>query len=229
MRLNFQIKVFFPKKAFIAQCGFFCHVIRTIQRTLCAFAGKARRECNQALVIFLQCGKVYARFIIEAFHPTGGDNFHKIMITGLIFRQQNQMIARAVFVIETVLCHIYFTPDDRLDAGIFGRFIKLNHTEHVAVIRYGDGIHALFAHGIHQPINAAKTVQQTKLCMQMEVCKRHSALLSEFNAFLLPKRLFYSPSSPSSTKAGNISAISPCMAISARESAGVGSRLRRIN
>ena len=113
------------------------------------------------------------------------------MITGLIFRQQNQMIARAVFVIETVLCHIYFTPDDGLDAGIFGRFIKLNHTEHVAVIRYGDGIHALFAHGIHQPINAAKTVQQTKLCMQMEVCKRHSALLSEFNAFLLPERVSF--------------------------------------
>ena len=85
------------------------------------------------------------------------------------------MVTTAILAIQMIVRHINFTAKNGMNARFLGRFIKLNGPKHIAMVRNGHGIHAALAHRIHQAIDAAKAIQQTVLCMHMEVCKSHDS------------------------------------------------------
>ena len=68
--------------------------------------------------------------------------------------------------------HIHLTADDGLDASLFCSLIKLHAAVHHAVVGAGNGgLSALF-YTIHQLVNAAGTIQQAVLCVDVQMDKR---------------------------------------------------------
>ena len=78
-----------------------------------------------------------------------------------------------IYLIKAGACgNIDFAPDDGLDTRLFCRLIKLHTAVHHAVVGAGNGgLSALF-YAIHQLVNAAGTIQQAVLCVDVQMDKR---------------------------------------------------------
>ncbi len=125
---------------------------------------------------------IHAGFIIEALHKALGYNFHEVVVSGIIFRQQNQMIITILSVrIFPVKAgsrrHIDLTADDGLDAHLPCRPVKVDDTVHDTMVGDGHAVHAKLPGPRRQLFDLTGTVQQTVLCMDVQMCKCHCFLL----------------------------------------------------
>ena len=65
-----------------------------------------------------------------------------------------------VAVLHAARSHVGFQPDDRLDACIFGRLVKIDHPEHRAMVGDGHRRHIHFFDAAHQLLDVREAVEQ---------------------------------------------------------------------
>ena len=180
--LQLQKEVAFSKDLFIMPCrpaGLLVHAPGQIALHLARQAGT---EGNDALMVGFQHLIIHTGLIIKAVHKSLGHDFHKVVVSGIIFRQQNQMIvavlAIGVFPFKAGTGrHINLAADDGLDAHFPCRTVKVNDAIHNAMVGDGHAVHAKLFGPRRQLFDLTGTVQQTVLCMDVQMCKCHCLLL----------------------------------------------------
>ena len=113
-------------------------------------------------MVLLQKLLIHAGLGIKALHKTGRDHFDQVLITGLVFAQQNQVVVAVdfIYLIKTGAGgNIDLTADNGLDTRLFSGFIKLHTAVHHAVVGAGNGGLSALLHPLHQLVDAASTVQ----------------------------------------------------------------------
>ena len=134
---------------------------------------QARAKRNDSFVKFPQKLQIHTWFIIISFCVTTGYNFHQIVVSFIIFCQENQMIISVIsasyslFVKPGSWCHIDFTAKDRLDSLSTCSTVKVDHAEHTAMIGNCHAVHSKLFDPRHALFNFIGAVQQTVLCMNM--------------------------------------------------------------
>ena len=138
-------------------------------------ARDAGGQADNALMVEAQKLLIHARLIVSSLNIRKGNELHEIPIPRIVLCQQNQMIITDAADLEHILARrrskIYFAADDRLDARLFRRLVKLHDAVHLPVVSDGDSVHAEFFHFVDQFADAACTIQQTILRMHMQVRK----------------------------------------------------------
>ena len=105
-------------------------------------------------------------------------DLHQIGIPFVILRQQHKMIipvvtARHFPVKSGIRRHIDFTPQDRFDPLGARRSVEIDHTVHHTVICDRGAVHSQLFDPRDIFFNLIGSVQQTVLCMDMQVHKTH--------------------------------------------------------
>src|SRR5699024_9909823 len=74
----------------------------------------ARRKANQPFRVLLQSFKIYSRLVVETFHKGNGIKTAQVVVAGVVFGKQNEVVVLFVFVphIVQVFAHIKLAPDD---------------------------------------------------------------------------------------------------------------------
>ena len=107
------------------------------------------------------------------------------MITLFVLGKEDQVVVvpvlSGILVIESAFSHIDLATEDGLDTLSFAFLVKVNDSEHVAVISYRNGIHAQFLDFGDEFFDIAESIEEGILRMQMQMCEssRHSDLLSK--------------------------------------------------
>jgi hypothetical protein len=94
------------------------------------------------------------------------------VVADLVFAQQQEMVRRSArrtsrAVEAPVLRDVEFGSDDRLDAGLARRLVKLHGTEQAAVVGERAGRHAILLAALDQLIDLARAVQHAEFGMDV--------------------------------------------------------------
>ena len=111
---------------------------------------------------------IHTGFVIEAVHKTLGHNLHEVVVSGIIFCQQNQMVvavlAIGVFPVKAGAGrHINLAADDGLDAHFPCCPVKVDDTVHNTMVGDGHAVHAKLFGPRRQLFDLTGTIQQTVL------------------------------------------------------------------
>src|SRR5580698_5213434 len=68
-----------------------------------------------------------------------------------------------------LLGNVHLAADNGMDALRFGRVVKADRAEEIAVIRHGDGGHFLLGYDLHQMIDFARPIEQRIVGVVVEV------------------------------------------------------------
>ena len=100
---------------------------------------------------------INSRLVVVALKVGSRAQFHQILVAGVVHRQQDEVVTCLVLgrvaVMDGSSGHIGLDADDRLDARIFGCFIKLDSTAERPVVGDSTSLHAQFLDVIHQVRN----------------------------------------------------------------------------
>ena len=135
---------------------------------------QAGREAGDALGVVFEHIPVHAGLVEEAFLPSCRHDFDKVVVAVGIAGQQDKMIAAPGHFaggVKAVLAHVDFAAEDGLDAVFRTRLLKLGGSEHVAVIGYGAGIHAVVLGLGAEIAKAYGPVQQAVFSVAVKVDK----------------------------------------------------------
>ena len=119
---------------------------------------------------------VDARFVVKTIQVRFGDDLDQVLVTGLIFGEQNQMISRiartaGLFVEARTGGDIGLATDDRFQALFVGRLVKFDRAIHAAMVGDRDRRHVAGVRLIHHIRNTASAVEQAVLGVQMKMDK----------------------------------------------------------
>ena len=147
------------------------------------FSRQASARRNDPLVKLAQKRLVDAGLIVIAFRKGTAHDLHEIGVALVVLSQKDQVIVPVVSgpllpVEPRSGRHIYFAADDRFDPCLFGRFIKIDHAVHDAVIGDGSAVHAKFLDALYIFFDLVGSVQQRVFGVDVQMCKCHSASLS---------------------------------------------------
>ena len=133
--------------------------------------GKAGGKRNQPTAVRPEKLLVYSRLIVIAFRKSSGYDLDQVLISVIILCQKNQMplifISVSIFIMHGPCGCIDLTADYRLNSLLFTLFIKIDHTEHHAVIGNRKRIHAQLLCPRHHIGDSGSSVQQTVFRMNM--------------------------------------------------------------
>ena len=140
--LYFQVEIF--KRLPVPEGGLLCLRETTFQDKLGNLAADAAGQRHQPLAVLLKQFPVDARFIVETLQVSFGNELYQVLVSGLVFGQEHQVIA--VFsswstVKSATLSHVNLTTDNRFYAGLPGCLIKFNHAVHNAVVGDSQAVH----------------------------------------------------------------------------------------
>ena len=98
-------------------------------------------------MIFPQDLLVDSRLVVIPVYESDGDYLHKVLIAGIVLRQQYQMeipvvAVRGLLVEARARSHIDLASDHRLYPGGDAFLVEIDRTIHNAVIRDRSGIHS---------------------------------------------------------------------------------------
>ena len=116
---------------------------------------------------------VDARLVIVALQVGGGDQLDQIPVAGLILRQQHQVVvgvppARARLLLQAAARrHVNLAADDRLDALLPRRAVKIDRPIHHPVVGDRQRAELQGMRLVHQPVQPARPVEQRILGVQM--------------------------------------------------------------
>ena len=131
-------------------------------------------------MILAQKFLIHSRFIVITFHKSFRNNLRQIRISFLIFCQKHKMIISVIsscdLAIKTrIRSHIHFASKDWIDSLLLGFPIEIDHTIHNTVICNCRTVHPKFFDPGHVFFYLIRSIQQTKFCMDMQMCKTHSS------------------------------------------------------
>ena len=145
------------------------------------FARDARRAHDQTFVVALENFFVDARTVVITLRPTERTQLHEIAIAGQIFREQNQVISRAVdffvrsrgnvlpFVKTRAPRHVSFTTENRFNLRFSAGIVEKFDAEHVPVISQRDRRHAVGFRFGGKLFYVCRAVQQRILRVHVQV------------------------------------------------------------
>ena len=178
--LKLQKEIALTENRGVFQGGGLCRLVIVVQDALRNTTRKARRQCDQPLVVRPQQLQIDTRTVIKALHIRLRDHVAEVMIARLVFAQEHQMIALAVECVDLVKARarrdIDLAADDGLDARRLCRLVKVDHAVHIAVVGDGDRRLSQLLHARDEVADAARAVEQAELGMNMEVDKSHGVL-----------------------------------------------------
>ena len=170
--LQLNVIVALAEQVAVPQRAGFGTLIVACQNGLRDLTGQTGRQADQSLVILFQQLLIDAGLGVKALHKRGRYHFDKVFVTGLIFAQQDQMVI-AIDLVHLIKAgaggNIDFAADNRLDARLFSRLVKLHAAVHNAMVCAGNGgLPALF-YALHQLVDAAGTVQKAVFRMDVQM------------------------------------------------------------
>ena len=162
--LKFQEKIAFAETVFIFPRGLFRFIQHTFLNIPLHLARQTGGKRNNSLMKFPQDFHIHTRPVIISFRMSPADDFRKILIADIIFRQKNEMVipvfAAGQFFIKTgVWRNINFTAENRFDARIFRGLIEINHAVHNAVVCNCRALHTEFFYPFDIFFDFIRTVQ----------------------------------------------------------------------
>ena len=172
--LQFNVVAVGPEQVPVPEGGGFGPLVIAGQQGLGHLAGQAGRQADQPLVVLFQQLLVHPGLGVKALGEGGRHHLDQVLVAGLVFAQQDQVVV-AVHLVDLVEAgaggHIDLAPDDGLDAGLFGRLVKLHAAVHHPVVGAGDGGLAALSDPLHQPVDPAGAVQQAVLGVDVQMDK----------------------------------------------------------
>ena len=160
----------------------FCRLLRLLVKSFFQisrnFTGQAGAQRDDPFVILPHDLLINPRFVVEAVHKAFGDDLHQVLVTGIVFREKDQMVIPVLTVNGLPVKSrsggdVHLAADDRFDPRRAGRTVKIDHTVHDTVIGDRHAVHAEFLRPGRQLSDFTGSVQKTVLCMDVQVCKCH--------------------------------------------------------
>jgi hypothetical protein len=107
-----------------------------------------------------------------------GNQFEEVLVTGEVFREQAEMedafalvVGAAVFFETGSLDEVKFAADERFDTFRLGGVIEIDGAKEIPVVGEGEGRHAEGHGAVHEAVDAAGSVQQAVVRMDVEMDK----------------------------------------------------------
>ena len=178
MILKLQKEIPLSEYLLITQCRCLSLIIIVNRQMAGHFTCQTGTQRNDALMVFFQGLIINTRFIIISLRKAGRYDFHQIMVTGIIFRQQNKMKIPEIIIAFLPVkpgtgAYIDFAADNRLNPRILTRSVKIDHTVHDTVISDCQTVKPQLFRLNRNFIDFGRTVQQTELRMHMQMRKCH--------------------------------------------------------
>ena len=175
--LKLQIEVVPAQDLLHSQGVFLGPLIVAADQAAGNFTGQARRQADKTLRMPAQQVQVDAGLDIEPVYKGLAHQVRQIPVSRFVFAQQHQVPGLRVQLIGFVQPgppgHIHLAPNDRVDAlGLAGP-VKVDGAVHNAVVRDGHRRLAQLLHQLRQVPDAAGTVQQAVLRVDVQMGKGH--------------------------------------------------------
>ena len=133
--------------------------------------GDAAGKAHKPLGVLVQELPIYPRFNVKALGERRRDEVAEVFIARLVFAQQDKMrilgINGVILVKAGAGRNIHLAADDGLYPLGKAGFIKRDCAVHYAVVGYRNGGLSQLLDALCKPLNAAGTVEQRKLGMNM--------------------------------------------------------------
>ena len=135
-------------------------------------------------MIFLQIRTVCSRASIETISPWIAYNLNEVLIACQVLGKNSKMepfqiFVTTFFVFRSILGHIQFTPEDRLERALPFLFPfdvnstniveKLHHTKHITIISNSNTWHSVFDGCIHQFPNTGASIHYWVMGMDIQM------------------------------------------------------------
>ncbi len=147
-------------------------LLALVQNHLRHLALQAAGGGHEALVVLAEEVKVDARLVVEALQEGGRGELHQVLVAGLVFRQENLVIASRVgLVLNAARRQVKLAPNDWLDVGLLGRGVELRNAVEIAVVGNGDGRNVAALGALDEVVDAGGAVEQGVLRVAVEVGK----------------------------------------------------------
>ena len=141
-------------------------------------AGDAGREADDALVVLAQEVLVDARLVVHALDVGQRDELDEVAVARLVLREQDQVVVADAIDLAVLLAraggYVDLAADDGLHALLLRLFVEVDDAVHGAVVGDGDAVHAERFRRLDEFLDAARTVEQAELRVDMEMGKRHA-------------------------------------------------------
>ena len=152
--LQFEKIISSAEDLLILQRFFLCLFVHPPGQIPLHLPGKAGAKRDDPLVVLPQKFFVHTGLIIISVHKTFGDDLHQIGITGIVLRQQNQMVITVVPACDLPVesgagRHIDLTSENGIDPGLFRLPVKVDHPAHDPVVCDCRAVHAQFLYPCH--------------------------------------------------------------------------------
>ena len=148
---------------------------------------QAAAEADQAFRMLCQQLLVDARLVVEALGVTRRDELDEVLEALLVLGEQHEVVrglaGRAALVAAIARCDVDLAAENRIDAALPRRIVKHDGREHVAVLGDGQRRHLELLRLIEQLVDAARTIEQRELGVEVQVDElRHGLFPPAFSA-----------------------------------------------
>ena len=149
---------------------------------------QAGGEGDEPLVMGPEQRQIHPGLDVKAPEEGLGDHIAEVFVPRFVFAQQHQVPG---FIVQPVLpvlhppgSHVDLAADHRMDARRYGGLIEGHGPVHHPVVRHRDGGLTQVPDPLHQPLDAAGSVQQAVFAVYMQMGKGHGVLL-QMRTFVL--------------------------------------------
>ena len=175
--LQFQIEMVRSENLGHPQGIFLCALIVLVHQVLGNTAGKTGGGGDQTLMVLFEELQIHTGLAVETVDKGLGHHQAEVLVALAVLAQQHQMVGVVVDAVDTV-CHgtaghIDLTADDGLDSCGLGGLVEIDAAVHNAVVGDGHGGLTQLLDPVHQPVDAAGTVQKAEFRMDMQMHKAH--------------------------------------------------------
>ena len=161
--LYLQKKIIPPKNVNVLPNQILDLLRRAFANSAGNFSRNASTQRDKSFMIFAQALLVNARAIIKAVCTRQRRQLYQIFVARIVFGKQYQMkIFNAVifFTVEArTWRNVNFTADNRFNAALPCRLVKINDAVHCAVVGYGKGSHSEIFRRVEQVVNPCRAVE----------------------------------------------------------------------
>ena len=175
---DFQVIVL-AEKVFVPQGSGFCPFEVACHDFLVNLAAKAGGGDYQPLVVLFQQFLVDTGAVIITVHVGSGGQLHEVLVTGEVLGKQDEVLPGAVdgfLLVEAGHTgDVCLTSQDGFDAFLLAGVVKQLDAEHVAVVRKGNGGHAVGNRLVHQIGDTCRSVQYRVLRMYVKMSEFHGS------------------------------------------------------
>ncbi|CDA76740.1 na+/proline symporter [Clostridium sp. CAG:242] len=159
----------------IKLCCFLCLCIIVLIQCPWHLTCKAGRQRNQAFRMLPEQFAVDTWLKIKTFGEAAGDHLDQVLVAGLIFTQQNQVIWRIVKTHHLIKTgswrNIDFTADNRLDSIGFCLFVKVDGTVHYPMVGHRYRTLSKLFGTLYQLFDAARAIQKAVFTVNVQMNK----------------------------------------------------------